>query len=251
MNGILDMTDKTTGSQLLQLLEEASQACQNRFVPIQKAVNSGTIQKYKDLLVLNEDSYRKFRKISLNHIKYLRIHNEYDIVGDAYQHILKAHLYSPDLFTEKARGFLSEQDYIIKFWGYLIETVFRSSSVMAHWGDTISSYSVENGLHARMDLRLIVQLDDSFKEVLDVGNAEFAKKETDSKYYKDLLKAVISSKIHLNELVKDFPGMTQEKVKNLQMPLCVVSARIKSTLWYEGIRQLYYFPCCSPIRNCL
>ncbi|KAI8882640.1 hypothetical protein K501DRAFT_186356, partial [Backusella circina FSU 941] len=223
MNGILDMTDTTTGSQLSQLPEEASQACQNKFVPIQKVVNLDIFQKYEDLLLLNENDYRKFLKKSLNRIKYSNIHDQYDIVRDVYQHILKVHLYSPELFTEKTRGFLSEQDYIIKFWGYLIETVFRSSGVIAHWGDTISSYSIENGTLAKMDLRLIILSDDSLKEALDVGNAEFAKKETDSKYYKYLLKAVISSKIHLNELVKDFPGMTQEKVKNLQTPLCVVT----------------------------
>ncbi|KAI7889441.1 uncharacterized protein EV154DRAFT_408358, partial [Mucor mucedo] len=71
-------------------------------------------------------------------------------------------------------------------------------------------------------------------------NAEFAKKETDSKYYKDLLKAVISSKIHLNELIKDFPGMNQEKIKNLQMPLCVVAG---TTCYVYGLnlesRNLY------------
>ncbi|KAI7889442.1 uncharacterized protein EV154DRAFT_423832, partial [Mucor mucedo] len=55
MNSILDMTDKTTGSQLSQLSEEASQACQNKFAPIRKAVNLRTVQKYEDLLVLNED----------------------------------------------------------------------------------------------------------------------------------------------------------------------------------------------------
>ncbi|CAO3658323.1 unnamed protein product [Rhizopus stolonifer] len=63
---------------------------------------------------------------------------------------------------------------------------------------------------------------DNLKEALDVGNAEFAKKESESKYYKDLLKAVLSSKIHLDELIKDFPGITQERAKELKMPLCVV-----------------------------
>ncbi|KAI8047301.1 uncharacterized protein B0P05DRAFT_592726 [Gilbertella persicaria] len=245
MNGILDMTDTTAGSRLSQLPEEASQACQNRFVPVQNIVNLNTIQKYEELLLLNENEHRKFLRRSLHRIKYSWLTDQntdtvVDIVRDVYQYILKVHLYSPEVFTEKAQSFLSEQDYIIKLWGYLIETVFHSSGVMAHWGDTISSFSIKNGTLARMDLRLINLSDDSHKEALDVGNAEFAKKETESKYYKDLLKAVISSKIHLNELVENFPGITQEKVKNLQMPLCVVTS---TTCYVYGLylesRNLY------------
>ncbi|KAI9358473.1 hypothetical protein BD770DRAFT_300039, partial [Pilaira anomala] len=116
---------------------------------------------------------------------------------------LKLHMFSPEMFTTKGRNFLSEQDYVIKCWGYLIETIFRSSGVMAHWGDTISSFSMELGMHPRMDLRLINLSVEDLKEALDIGNAEFSRAETETKYYKDLLKLVISSKIHLNELVKD------------------------------------------------
>jgi hypothetical protein len=202
MNGILDMTDTTPDSQLPHLPEEALQACQNKFAPDQREINLDTIEKYEELLFLNEKNYRNFLQKSLDCIKYSRIPDQDDIVCDVYQHILKVHLYSPEVFTEKARNFLSEQDYIIKFWSYIIETVFRSSGVMAHWGDTISYFSIENGTLTKMDLRLINLCADSLKEALDVGNAEFAKKESESKYYKDLLKAVLSSKIHLNELLK-------------------------------------------------
>ncbi|KAG1081726.1 hypothetical protein G6F61_008864 [Rhizopus arrhizus] len=83
-----------------------------------------------------------------------------------------------------------------------------------------------------MDLRLINLCADSLKEALDVGNSEFAKKESESKYYKDLLKAVLSSKIHLNELLKNFPGMTQERVKELKMPLCII---IGTTCYVYGL----------------
>lgn len=62
-----------------------------------------------------------------------------------------------------------------------------------------------------MDLRLINISEDSLKESLDVGNAEFAKKETESKNdYKDLLKAAISLKIHLNELIRNEPRKNQK-----------------------------------------
>ncbi|KAG1143196.1 hypothetical protein G6F37_007580 [Rhizopus arrhizus] len=202
MNGILDMTDTTPGSQLSHLPEEALQDCRNKFAPDQREISLDTIEKYEELLFFNEKNYRNFLQKSLDCIKYSRIPDQDDIVRDVYQHILKIHLYSPEVFTEKARSFLSEQDYIIKFWSYMIETVFRSSGIMAHWGDTISSFSIENGTLTKMDLRLINLCTDSLKEALDVGNAEFAKKDSESKYYKDLLKAVLSSKIHLNELLK-------------------------------------------------
>ncbi|KAG1454065.1 hypothetical protein G6F56_007413 [Rhizopus delemar] len=114
MNGILDMTDTTAGSQLSQLPEEAPQACQNRFVPVQKVVNLATIQKYEDLLLLNENDYGKFLKKSLNHIKYSHIHDQDDIVRDLYQYILKVHLYSPEVFTEKTRSFTAAQSVCSK-----------------------------------------------------------------------------------------------------------------------------------------
>ncbi|KAG1164849.1 hypothetical protein G6F36_013681 [Rhizopus arrhizus] len=124
MKGILGMTDTTLGSQLSQLPEEALQAFQNKFAPGQK-----------------------------NCIKYSRTLDQDDIVPDVYQHILKPHLCSTEVFSEKARSFLSEQGYIVKVWSYLIKITFRTSGVVAHWGDTISSFSIENEVLAKMDLR--------------------------------------------------------------------------------------------------
>ncbi|KAI9358471.1 hypothetical protein BD770DRAFT_387377 [Pilaira anomala] len=223
MNSILDTTDETEGSQLSHLTEEAKEACKERFRSSQPTVELETANKYEEFLFKNEKNYNMFLKKSLDRIIYSCIPDDNYIVRDIYQHILKLHMFSPEMFTTKGRNFLSEQDYVIKCWGYLIETIFRSSGVMAHWGDTISSFSMELGMHPRMDLRLINLSVEDLKEALDIGNAEFSRAETETKYYKDLLKLVISSKIHLNELVKDFPGLTSEKIKNVKMPLCVVA----------------------------
>lgn len=161
---------------------------------------------------------------SLERIKYSRINDKDDIVRDVYQHDLETHLYSPEIYTEETRSFPSEQDYVVKFWGYLVEAVFRCSGIMAHWGDTISSFSIGNGILAKKDSRLI----NISEEALDVVNADFAKKETESKYYEDLSKAVISSNIYLNERVKNFPGINQEKIKSIHRPLWVIAG----TAWY-------------------
>lgn len=72
-----------------------------------------TVQKYEELLLLNENDHRK----SLHRIKYSHIPDENDGVRDVYQHILKVHNYSSEIFSEKTRNFLSEQDYIIKVLG--------------------------------------------------------------------------------------------------------------------------------------
>ncbi|EPB86411.1 hypothetical protein HMPREF1544_06773 [Mucor circinelloides 1006PhL] len=90
-NGILDMTD------------------------------TAAVQKYEELLLLNENGHRKSLQRSLqrslHRIKYSHIPDQNDVVRDVYQHILKVHNYSPEAFSEKTQNFLSEQDYIIKVLG--------------------------------------------------------------------------------------------------------------------------------------
>lgn len=103
---------------------------------------------------------------------------------------------------------LRQNIIVNEFRSYVIETAFRSCGIMAHWGDTFSSYSIDHGSFARMNLRLLNITDGGLKYELDLGNAEFAWKKTETKYYKDLLKAVCLRR----STSKDYPGLTPDSV---------------------------------------
>jgi hypothetical protein len=150
--GILNKTDETSGSKLAEQPGESVNACQKMFPNPKRTIDTTTITGYENLLVTGEKRYREFLIKSIESSKSSQIKDKYDIIKDIYQHILKTHLYSPEIFTEKTRSSLSEQDYTIKLWGYLIETIFRSTQILPHWGDTISPFSSKLGILAKMDL---------------------------------------------------------------------------------------------------
>ncbi|KAI8888498.1 hypothetical protein K501DRAFT_267852 [Backusella circina FSU 941] len=113
---------------------------------------------------------------------------------------------------------------------------------MAYWGDTISSFSIENRILARMDLILIRLCNYSLETTLDFVNAEFAKKESESKYYKDLLKAVLPSNIHLNKIIKSFPDI-ESRVFYPVDDVCTISIPLSlKEMKDEGILDLMKKP---------
>lgn len=92
----------------------------------------------------------------------------------------------------------SEYDYVVKFWGPLIEKAFKNSSRIPHWGDTVSNPLLSMGIKMKMDLRFITTTYN--KETEDHGYGEFAKECSSPKYYKDKLKNVVSSKALYNSI---------------------------------------------------
>lgn len=127
-------------------------------------------------------------------------------------------MYSPDIFYVDAGKLFSECDFIVKIWGELFEIAFRSSNVTLHWGDTVSAKTLAVGANMKMDLRLINAF--SSAESTDVATADFVKSESEAKFYRDLLKVVLSSKIHLNGIIKD---LDKESALKVIVPFCVIA----------------------------
>lgn len=225
MNSILDLTDNTSGSQLHHLSPQSIEACLSMFETTKNNTSNFTIDQYEKLLDYDENNFKKYVKNVINRIKYSRIQDSNDIIRDVYEHLFKLHLYSPDIFKEGSQEFLSEQDYVIKIWGQLIEIIFRETGIYAHWGDTVSDQVLSAGARFRMDLRLLNRAI-TLKKTIDVANAEFSKEQQDHKYYKDILKAVLSSKIQLNSLISGHPNITKEEIKKIKIPFNIISGMV-------------------------
>ncbi|KAF1803740.1 hypothetical protein V8B55DRAFT_1096820 [Mucor lusitanicus] len=71
-----------------------------------------------------------------------------------------------------------------------------------------------------MDLRMMSCVTGEMEEGIDTGNAEFAKEQLENKYYKDLLKCVLASKIQLNHILRD---RCANEISSVEMPLAIFS----------------------------
>lgn len=144
-NGIFDMTDATPGSQISKLSPEAAEECVLKLPYIPVIISSSEVDTYESYMVNSNGSYSKYIKECLTRIKESKVTTSHDIVADIYNHILKIHYYSPNVFSGTIQDFLSEQDCIIKFWDPLVEIVFRGTSILPHWGDTTSKETISAG----------------------------------------------------------------------------------------------------------
>ncbi|KAI9263861.1 hypothetical protein EDC94DRAFT_658757 [Helicostylum pulchrum] len=63
----------------------------------------------------------------------------------------KKHLNESYLFDKAMIMLYSECDFAAKFWGPMIEKVFKDSDVITQWGDRMST---SQGIYMKMDLRL-------------------------------------------------------------------------------------------------
>lgn len=52
---------------------------------------------------------------------------------------------------------------------------------------------------------------------------KFAKEQKEEKYYKDLLKIFLSSKLQLNSLVRNHPSLTGQDIQEIQLPFSIIS----------------------------
>ncbi|CAO0798235.1 unnamed protein product [Mucor circinelloides] len=116
-----------------------------------------------------------------------------------YKFLIKKHLEQAYLFEKSLVKSYSECDYVVKFWGPLVEKVFKTTSIIPHWGDTIPGSITSLGMKMKMDLRLVVT---NSSELQDHDYGEVAKECSTSKYFKDKRKTVVASKALLNSIVQ-------------------------------------------------
>ncbi|GAA5802140.1 hypothetical protein HPULCUR_007601 [Helicostylum pulchrum] len=149
--------------------------------------------------------------------------------------LIKKHLEEAYLFESSLIKSYSECDYVVKFWGPLVEKAFKNSSIIPHWGDTIPGSLLSLGVKMKMDLRLIA-INNS--KLQDHGYGEVAKECSTPKYFKDKRKTVVASKALLNSVINK-NAINQEKdcvyipyliAMGFEMHLCIVF--LKSNSFY-------------------
>lgn len=141
--------------------------------------------------------------------------------------MLELMLYDSYIFDPKDSKFLSEGDYVVKVWGPLLETLFRGSGSVLHWGDTIPDNIKALGKTIKMDLRIIKSLGDE-KVMPDFATGEVAKSILKSKFYKDKLKTVLTSKMDLNKFVES-PLKFYADTPSIYIPFFII-AELEATV---------------------
>ncbi|ORE02385.1 hypothetical protein BCV72DRAFT_234736 [Rhizopus microsporus var. microsporus] len=120
------------------------------------------------------------------------------------------HLYKAHLFSDGQIKNYSEEDYKVKFWSFILEELFGSSSVTIKWWDTVPNSFRSLDTEPNLDLRVIsspstARLDD------------FDKQCKVAKVHLDKLKLVLVAKHHLNYYHKKM------KTDNILIPFMLIT----------------------------
>lgn len=138
-NQIIDISDYSLGSPLLKL----SPGARDELLDKCKCHESRVEEPGKvDKVVLSTKSHNRGLKITLSALKKMTDKEEEAAVS-IYKFIirLKKHLAEGHLFEKEMIETFSEYDYVIKFWGPLIEMAFKNSSIIPHWGTQFPPHS--------------------------------------------------------------------------------------------------------------
>lgn len=86
-------------------------------------------------------------------------------------------------------------------------------------GDTISRHLSVSNLYFKLDFRIIVK--DFDNNEFDITTGELARHSstTPSKMYRDFLKSALTTKVHLNTILKRMPYIPENKIQNVVIPM--------------------------------
>ncbi|KAG1038447.1 hypothetical protein G6F43_012685 [Rhizopus delemar] len=215
MNGILDLSDTSEGSQFSKFSLDTQEKIRQLFSP--PHITIPCIEQ-----------------------RFEEIQNELRHTANENGRYLKRYLEKLDMFKSKEKCSTSKRlgDYVVKVWGPLLETLFRGSGAILHWGDTVPDNIRAVNRTIKMDLRIINSLDDE-KIMPDFATGEIAKSILKSKFYKDKLKAVLLSKMDLNQIIES-SSKFNESTLPIYMPFFII-AELEATVCvlYLGSNGLY------------
>ncbi|KAG1168419.1 hypothetical protein G6F70_009124 [Rhizopus microsporus] len=216
MNGILDLSDNSESSQFSKFPVELQIEIKQLFSP--PTVTTPCIDE-----------------------RYAEIQQEIQLTSNENGRYYKRYLEKLNMFKTNEKydsKLLSEGDYVVKVWGPLLETLFRGSGTVLHWGDTVAENIKATGRNIKMDLRIISSLNNE-KMVPNLATGEIAKDIWMSKFYKDKLKTVLSSKMDLNQFVESFPKSYKSTLP-VYIPFIIMAA-LEATVYalYLGSNGLY------------
>ncbi|KAI8887283.1 hypothetical protein K501DRAFT_330694 [Backusella circina FSU 941] len=203
MNGILDLSDTSEGSQLSKFSVDTQNKIRQLF-SLPHITTPYIEQRFEEIqneLCHTTIENGRYLKRYLEKLDMFKSKEKYSISKKLHTIILELMLYDSYIFDPKDSKFLSEGDYVVKVWGPLLENLFRGSGSVLHWGDTVPDNIKAVGRTIKMDLRIINSLGDE-RVMPDFATGEISKSVLKSKFYQDKLKTVLTSKMDLNQFVE-------------------------------------------------
>jgi hypothetical protein len=237
MNGVIDLSDNSSGSQLSNFNQDTQAKVKQQFPTRTISQTNNIIDQLEELQKAVHDSRddKSYLKKYIGCIKQAKTTEKYNITKRLYTFVLELLLYDSYIFDEDEYKLLSEGDYQVKIWGPLMETIFRGSGIILHWGDTIPSNCKRAGKKIKMDLRVIANTLTKQDVQADTGAGELAKEIEKSKFYKDKLKAVLSSKLNINQRLDKSPAASIDP-KTTLIPFIII-------MGFEAVVYTLYLAC--------
>lgn len=232
MNGVFDLSDTSLGSHIIKLPSAVQEKIRLLFSPFPAANTSlHTETRFAEIhqeVRHTENDNKRYYKRYLEKLYMYKPFDKYGTNKRLYILMLELLVYDEYIFDEKLCKLLSEGDYLVKVWGPLFETLFRGTSVTLHWGDTVAENVKAMARSIKLDLRIMMNLDYE-KGLPDLGSGELAKDFYSSKFYRDKLKTVLSSKIDLNQMIESFPN-SYEGAPQIYIPFIIMN-QLEATVY--------------------
>ncbi|SAL98890.1 hypothetical protein [Absidia glauca] len=203
MNNVFDATDHPDGSQLALFDEKQRKVILARILSPPIEHQSTFNKELNGLAQLVQSSKDEKLALNLMHNYASKAKVADQITAQMHIHTLQLLLWSPELFDVNTLSNLSEGDYVVKFWGPLVELVFCKTGLRPQWGDTVSQLGKKTKPRMKMDLRVLCVASRNNDEQDDVCSGEFAKASGGWKYHKDKAKLVVNAKLLLNQVIKE------------------------------------------------
>ncbi|KAI9476524.1 MAG: hypothetical protein EXX96DRAFT_596545 [Benjaminiella poitrasii] len=207
MNGVIDLFGTSTGSQLSNFNQDFQAKLKQQFpIPTFSQTNSigSQLEEIQNRLkgLRDDKSYLKKYVEKINQAKTVE---KFNTTKRLYIFVLELLLYDNYIFNEDEAENLSENDYQVKVWGPLMETVSRGAP----------------DKKMKMDSRVIANILTKQDIQDDTGTGEVSKKVEKSKFYKDKLESILFSKLNLNQRLdkSSFPVIN---AKTIFVPFAII-----------------------------
>ncbi|KAG1504427.1 hypothetical protein G6F47_001796 [Rhizopus delemar] len=220
-NGIVDMTMSSDRNQMDVIGGKHVKSIMTKYLDAfgdENNSDNSIGEVTKPLLKLKNK--RKMEEYYYKHLVRYKPKNDIERnVLNIYKYVVEQHVFRSFMFRQSYINSCSEQSLNIKYRSYLFASFFgRNKDVFLQWGETKAVDCTRAALDFKLDLRIIVNIE---QEKHEVATAELAKPRStiESKLFNDKLKLVLVTKCHLNSVLKTMPYIPKSKVKDVKVPI--------------------------------
>ncbi|KAI9282638.1 hypothetical protein BY458DRAFT_126742 [Sporodiniella umbellata] len=101
---------------------------------------------------------------------------------------------------------------------FLVKIMYNDNNHFC-MGDTISPHLSVSNLYFKLDFRIVVKDFDNNEFDITTGELTRHSLTTSSKMYRDFLKSALTTKVHLNTILKRMPYIPENKIQNVVIPM--------------------------------